>query len=1239
MIRHSETGRPFAKVGNITERHSRRDRVGGNERKVELAEEKLRLAGRVVGKGVKTTRIIATEKRGGAVDVDSGWQEYPLLATFARVSGRPSIFIPVSRFVRMGGRDPDGAGESIQSPEDGELSWLRSVDNAIVRRNGPDDNPYVFNARRLEVSKIENSNRVRWVILWTSRENCESNASRDVDGFFEEIGQGAGKDREKELHGPRELFYRQRAELRKRVFGDFSAARNIDSVTVAVGVAVIVFGLILYHRVTYPAANATFVVQRKINTENALRSLALPSSSLEQTHTGFWVESANGGCGPAGEAIGIRHLHGFPPLSSSLRLPTTTTVLTIAAGFITKMYKFRLRRRSGGTKTDPLPEYLSVLKDGFAVLIDRTERCLDGTPFKIPLSVVNPALKLANDIADNKSDLQFLFQNIACQLEIVNGHLAQSESTESRDLITRFSRELKQELDAVGALSNRGILRRFLKTDADAKAIGDAFRRIDNHLKLFHVNLTIGINRKLDRANVEAAMRALFEASSHEASYDSGDNYDRPSCHPKTREEYLSKLDQWSRENTPDCTKIFWMYGPAGTGKSAMMQSFCEQRHLENRLGASFFFKKDHPSRGNVMKVFPTVAYHLARASPELELAISTSVREDPSIFSQSLATQLQKLIVGPCQAVTLPFPLVVTIDGVDECAGEKSQQSLLRALGNAYSNWKSHLVILIASRPEAHLRSVFEEECLMFAQTLEIRGSETDIRTYLVDQFQRIRETHQSLHLASILWPGNEIIEHFVGKSSGHFVYASTVVKFIDDEDWDPEERVRVVQGIEKAPPLPASGSPFSALDQLYTGILADVPNQPRLLHILSILSAGLQLSVVQMGQLLELEHTGIQTTLRRLHSLINVPEPNLTVNRVTVHHASFLDFLNDPARSAQFHFNGTARHSLALHILRVYSEPSEIGLGPAECHVWQRLELHFITTTNLSPDMIEPLHQINFDLVIGKPGLSQVAQWIKDQNGPGDLTQQWEDYASMGKFWDVLWHTINNPIFGHRIDDVAAVLETVSPTFVQIIHTCRLLESGLTTVRWVLDYSWEQMQAAIAPISSRIGKDINIWSLCSEILFPLRIQELNPDQTLQRLATRCIELFCLQLRRQKEGWKPRRVWCWSRIVRACLPTIELLETVQRLVTTENLEILRKNYQNYGHRDLIHNLVVWLEAHPDAPLHLVERVKAFDGMGNHQEGENDWNKWKKFTGLGGSYGGGHDFMSHHNFGHFNFRY
>ncbi|KAJ7859093.1 hypothetical protein B0H14DRAFT_2577460 [Mycena olivaceomarginata] len=40
--------------------------------------------------------------------------------------------------------------------------------------------------------------------------------------------------------------------------------------------------------------------------------------------------------------------------------------------------------------------------------------------------------------------------------------------------------------------------------------------------------------------------------------------------------------------------------------------------------------------------------------------------------------------------------------------------------------------------------------------------------------------------------WPSQEIVEDLVWKSSGYFIYASTVVKFVDDKNFRPTERLK---------------------------------------------------------------------------------------------------------------------------------------------------------------------------------------------------------------------------------------------------------------------------------------------------------------------------------------------------------------------------------------------------------------------------------------------------------------
>ncbi|KAK7042816.1 hypothetical protein R3P38DRAFT_3449501 [Favolaschia claudopus] len=469
---------------------------------------------------------------------------------------------------------------------------------------------------------------------------------------------------------------------------------------------------------------------------------------------------------------------------------------------------------------------------------------------------------------------------------------------------------------------------------------------------------------------------------------------------------------------------------------------------------------------------------------------------------------------------------------------------------------------------------------------------------------FQRIRATHECLHMVPTLWPGDMVVESFVSRSSGHFVYASTVIKFVDDRDWNPEERIKIILGIERAPLW--SASPFSALDQLYTGILADVPNQQCLQHILSAIATRLRLPLYHIGELLELRTTDIQVTLRRLPSLIDVI-PSFDghgfkpASLITAQHASFLDFLNDPARSAQFHVDDDARHSIALQILKVFSLPPGNRFLPRWGHIWRW----------------------------GRRHVEEPWKWLRDQDGPADLIQDWNDYMWMGMFELALKMTPTHP--GEDVHDLSEALETaVSPKLVRIIQTSMLIRAGsgtfeglyslLRTIRFILDYSWEEMRTAIAEIQPAITTGSDALNLCQKISSASYIQELHPNPTLQALAKSCVELVCLHLK--MDDFEMSIICGWSHILRACFPTTELLETVERLVTTENLAVLK---QSHGRHDderssPIHNIIVWLEVnpmHPSAPLHLIGRVKAFeDTAENRDKYEADWKQWKQCTGF-----------------------
>ncbi|KAJ6555332.1 hypothetical protein DFH09DRAFT_923966, partial [Mycena vulgaris] len=394
--------------------------------------------------------------------------------------------------------------------------------------------------------------------------------------------------------------------------------------------------------------------------------------------------------------------------------------------------------------------------------------------------------------------------------------------------------------------------------------------------------------------------------------------FPQPKCHPETRTDMLQGLYNWAIADNSS-SSIRWLRGPAGAGKSAIMQSLCQRLEDARRLGGSFFFKRGHPTRGNAKVLFATLAYQLALSNRHLKPLISRAIEDDPSVMGRQMGVKLRKLVLEPCQSLSGVSPILL-IDGLDEREGRDVQQEILRLLGNVAHPNPLPLRLLFSSRPEPHIREKFDSFSSRY-DSVEINQSFTDVRNYLCSEFDRIhREHHETMASVPTPWPPSRVLRELVANSSGYFIYAATIVKFVDDRDFRLTERLAAV--VENLP-AECGTLPFHALDELYLQILRDVPFQSRIITILCVIVHGsiLRLSRVHIEELLGLDPGDLTRALRRLHSLLLVP-PNR--GDISLHHKSFRDFLLDPNRSGVFYLGLERRKELVRSVLIALSQSS---------------------------------------------------------------------------------------------------------------------------------------------------------------------------------------------------------------------------------------------------------------------------------------------------------------------------
>ncbi|KAJ7660270.1 hypothetical protein DFH06DRAFT_392951 [Mycena polygramma] len=393
----------------------------------------------------------------------------------------------------------------------------------------------------------------------------------------------------------------------------------------------------------------------------------------------------------------------------------------------------------------------------------------------------------------------------------------------------------------------------------------------------------------------ENGLDILFRRVLEDAMHDSAERPPEPCCHPGTRNSVLDTLRAWSQ----DQVRLLWLHGCAGIGKSAIAQTFAANCQEDRILGASFFFRRDDAGRGHWKGFFPTLAYQLAAKFPGLRDALRQIVEDDRLIFGQAMSLQFKKLILAPFEHTPpLAVKPIIVIDGLDECADHGVQAMLLKLIIEGLRTGAFPVRVLIASRPEPHLRELLQASTNFdVCRHLQLFPDPTayhDIHRYLCDEFSRIRDCHTSRGIPlEGGWPGEDAINHLVEKSSGTFIYAVTVVRYIDEEYSHPAERLDSVLALD-----PQSTAP---LDNLYSQILSTVPDRAVLRRVLHVVVQKHCFDPEEIDDALQLRTGTSRLVLRRLHSLLSVP-PVRTMyfrNRVTVLHASLGDFLRDPARS----------------------------------------------------------------------------------------------------------------------------------------------------------------------------------------------------------------------------------------------------------------------------------------------------------------------------------------------------
>jgi len=223
------------------------------------------------------------------------------------------------------------------------------------------------------------------------------------------------------------------------------------------------------------------------------------------------------------------------------------------------------------------------------------------------------------------------------------------------------------------------------------------------------------------------------------------------------------------------------------------------------------------------------------------------------------------------------------------------------------------------------------------------------DVETFLRSRFRDITLSKKHSHYMSFcpeIWPSDDEIKALVKRSGGYFIYAATVLRFVDTEYYEPQMQLQVIMDSSSF-----HSDAFEELDNLYLEILSRIPDTRTLLRILGYIllarspppNSSVSLTPRVIEAIFGLRPGTVLTMLRGMHSILRVGDTTLDAP-IECLHASFPDFLFDASRSAKFYVNSSQCHTDIARGCISFMERTAPAIPGAHVTSLQSPATHFI-------------------------------------------------------------------------------------------------------------------------------------------------------------------------------------------------------------------------------------------------------------------------------------------------------
>jgi WD40 repeat protein len=470
-------------------------------------------------------------------------------------------------------------------------------------------------------------------------------------------------------------------------------------------------------------------------------------------------------------------------------------------------------------------------------------------------------------------------------------------------------REVLKDVERSATLCDRQLAARTEELVADLKA---NVTGILGQLEDIRIR-TARIRTELDLAKLSIAPNAAF---------DSYDQQNLSTCLPNTRVSLLDEIDRWV--DNPADTCIFWLQGIAGEGKSTVAKTIATTLYAQKKLDASFFFKRDDIDRSNGKRFFTTMAAQLAQKIDGLKDAIAKVLDDEVAKYEKSIRGQFNDLIANPLQDLAQSSQpnvsgVFIVVDALDECSDE-DVKIVLELLARINQCGHFGIRTFVTGRPDVPVRNAFSGLNRVSYQQLVLQDStrttiDHDIALFLTEQFREIRTRVPVLHND---WPGKDMIQKLTQRSVPLFIFAATVCKFVDSDDFTPEEQLQAVLAEASSVPLARTYLPVlnrTIADKGSKQSAAIVERFRNMVGPIILAAEPMPVEfVIHMSRLANREQ--LKARLGRLHSVLHLGTDDGKEDQ-TIHpfHTSFRNFLVEPDEPHNFQIDERQAHISAFN------------------------------------------------------------------------------------------------------------------------------------------------------------------------------------------------------------------------------------------------------------------------------------------------------------------------------------